>query len=245
MKELSIEKQIYLCKYHDIDKYICISMNMPIEQINELIEKYKQNGLYEQYRNISDEAAEKLINKEKLTKKYQTQDKYKKEKKILDTYNFDKEKVGYKHFLELLKEVGKNTKKQEDIILAKIYKKIAEARNIESYNVQNECQRVLNKAYKNNKELFKEYKEKPSIREFISKEVGKKIKNEIVIDNNDNVVKFKKSSDGVQVKNIRNDEIKERYIKEEKNDNILVQVPITMILELKYLKRIYRWNEKI
>lgn len=43
MKELSVEKQIYLCKYHDIDNYITISMNMTQKQINELIKKYKQN----------------------------------------------------------------------------------------------------------------------------------------------------------------------------------------------------------
>ena len=45
MKELSVEKQIYLCKYHDIDNYITISMNMSKEQIDGLIEKYKQNRI--------------------------------------------------------------------------------------------------------------------------------------------------------------------------------------------------------
>ena len=37
MKELSVEEQIYLCKYHEIDDNICYSTGLKKSDIEELI----------------------------------------------------------------------------------------------------------------------------------------------------------------------------------------------------------------
>ena len=70
MKELSIEDQIYLCKYHDIDESICYSTGLKKSEIEKSINNLKDIGLYEKYRKMSEEEYEKVIEDEKKKSKY-------------------------------------------------------------------------------------------------------------------------------------------------------------------------------
>ena len=83
MKELSVEEQIYLCKYHDVDKHLNFTIKLNQEEVKETIKKLKENGLYDQYRKLSEDEYENIIKKGKRKSKY---------KKILDKYNFDNTK---------------------------------------------------------------------------------------------------------------------------------------------------------
>ena len=76
MKELSIENQIYLCKYWDVDKSLYTTIGLKDDEIKETLERLKGNGLYEQYRNLDEYEYEKIIKKEK---------KKSKNEKILDS----------------------------------------------------------------------------------------------------------------------------------------------------------------
>ena len=68
MSKISIENQIYLCKYHDIDENICFSTGLKKVEIDEIITNLKENGMYEVYRKMSDEQYEKIIEDEKKKK---------------------------------------------------------------------------------------------------------------------------------------------------------------------------------
>lgn len=70
MKELSVEDQIYLCKYHDVDKKICYTTGLKMNEIEEVIKKLKDEGLYEKYRNMSDEEYEEIIKDKTKKSKY-------------------------------------------------------------------------------------------------------------------------------------------------------------------------------
>ena len=65
MKELSVEEQIYLCKYHDVDKDLKFTTGLNENEVKETIYKLKQNGLYDQYRKLSEDEYENIIKKEK------------------------------------------------------------------------------------------------------------------------------------------------------------------------------------
>ena len=87
MKELSLEKQIYLCKYHDIDTGLYGNLGITKAEAEELIQNYKARGLYEQYRNLREEDYEHIINKQpKRLRKEKTTDTQNKENrnKLLD-----------------------------------------------------------------------------------------------------------------------------------------------------------------
>lgn len=68
MNKVSIENQIYLCKYHDVDENICCSTGLKKSEIDVIITKLKENGMYEVYRKMSDEEYEKIIEDEKKKK---------------------------------------------------------------------------------------------------------------------------------------------------------------------------------
>lgn len=51
MKKLSVENQIYLCKYWDVDKSLYTTIGLKEDEVKETLERLKGNGLYEQYRN--------------------------------------------------------------------------------------------------------------------------------------------------------------------------------------------------
>ena len=65
MKELSVENQIYLCKYHDVDKSLYTTIGVKDVEIKETLKKLKENGLNEQYRNLDEYEYEKIIKKRK------------------------------------------------------------------------------------------------------------------------------------------------------------------------------------
>lgn len=69
MKELSLEKAIYICKYHDIDTSLKTTMHLTNREVEELIKYYKKSGLYEKYRNLSEDEYEKLIKETKKRKR--------------------------------------------------------------------------------------------------------------------------------------------------------------------------------
>ena len=68
MNKVSIENQIYLCKYHDVDENICCSTGLKKSEIDVIITKLKENGMYEVYRKMSDEEYEKIIEDDKKKK---------------------------------------------------------------------------------------------------------------------------------------------------------------------------------
>ena len=45
MKELSVENQIYLCKYWDIDKSLYTTIGLKEDEVKETLERLKGNGL--------------------------------------------------------------------------------------------------------------------------------------------------------------------------------------------------------
>ena len=166
MKELSVEKQIYLCKYWDIDKSLYTTIGLKEDEVKETLERLKGNGLYEQYRNLDDEEYERIIKKEKAKSK----DKI---CSILEKYKFDKNKKGYENLKDVMRECLKYNDSTE-LSLEKVFRKLAEKQGIKSYIINNNCKRLLENAYVDNKEIFKTngYNKKPTLREFILQELG-------------------------------------------------------------------------
>lgn len=74
MKSLSLEKQIYLCKYSEID-----NIGLSTSEAKAVLNKLKEQGLYEKYKNMSEEEYERIIRKEKLMKKYEKKEKEQKQ----------------------------------------------------------------------------------------------------------------------------------------------------------------------
>lgn len=106
MKELSIENQIYLCKYHEIvtDYDLRTTMGISRKQADELVKKYKANGLYEQYRNLQEEQYEAIIKKRMEAPKSNTD-------MMLAKYEFDTSKSGYDCLKQLIEYLSVNKKK--------------------------------------------------------------------------------------------------------------------------------------
>lgn len=172
MKELSVEEQIYLCKYHDVDSSLHTTIGLNQEEVKETICKLKQNGLYEQYRNLDDEEYERIIKKEKAKSKDKVWG-------VLEKYKFDKTKKGYENLKDVMRECLKYNDSTE-LSLEKVFRKLAEKQGIKSYIINNDCKRMLDNTYLENQKVFEEngYNKKPTLREFIIQELGiKKIEN--------------------------------------------------------------------
>ena len=89
MKELSLEKQIYFCKYHGVDKSLHTTIGIYENEVEPLLQKFKDEGVYEKYRYMPEEEYEKVIKKEKALKKYKntvkkTPEKEEPKNKLLD-----------------------------------------------------------------------------------------------------------------------------------------------------------------
>lgn len=164
MKELSVEEQIYLCKYHDVDSSLHTTIGLNQEEAKETICKLKQNGLYDQYRKLSEDEYENIIKKEKRKSKYE---------KILDKYKFDKTKKAYSSLKEVL-SISDNYKNIELFSLEKVFREIAERQNVKSYIINNDCKRILDNTYLENRVIFEEnkYYKKPTLREFVLQELN-------------------------------------------------------------------------
>lgn len=64
MGKISLEKQIYLCKYSKLD-----TLGLSRKETKEILDDLKAKGLYEKYKNMSEEEYEKEIKEEKRMKK--------------------------------------------------------------------------------------------------------------------------------------------------------------------------------
>lgn len=210
MKELSVEKQIYLCKYHDVDSSLHTTIGLNQKEVKETIYKLKQNGLYDQYRKLSEDEYENIIKKEKRKSKYE---------KILDKYNFDNTKKAYNSLKEVL-EVSDSYKSCDELSLEKVFRKIAERQNVKSYIINNDCKRILDSTYLANRANFEEnkYYKKPTVREFVTQEL--KLQNRKLINHisKENVIC-----------DITTDNIKDI-------DNTFVKVSVKTIMEWSYQK---------
>lgn len=230
MKKLSVENQIYLCKYWDVDKSLYTTIGLKEDEVKETLERLKGNGLYEQYRNLDEYEYEKIIKKEKRKSKYE---------KILDKYKFDKTKKAYSSLKEVL-SISDNYKNTEIFSLEKVFREIAERQNVKSYIINNDCKRILNNAYLENRAIFEEnkYYKKPTLREFVLQELNlqdAKIKEKASCD--------KKECNDASKENIC--ESKEKSSKVKENligdiENTFVKVSVKTIMEWSYQKRIFR-----
>lgn len=188
MKELSVEDQIYLCKYHDVDESLGTTIGVNRQQAKEIISKLKQNGLYEQYRKLSEDEYEEIIKKEK----YKSKDNI---CSILEKYKFDKTKKGYASLKDVMRVCLKYNDSTE-LSLEKVFRDLADKQGIKSYIINNGCKRLLENAYVDNKEIFEAngYNKKPTLREFVLQELGiKKLENicenkETPVESKENVI---------------------------------------------------------
>ena len=215
MKELSVENQIYLCKYWDVDKSLYTTIKVTSEEAEEILKKLKENGLYEQYRKLPEEEYEKIVNEEKNNKKHINF-----AEKILNNYKFDKSSLTYNDITKVLNEYEKH-KNEEGLNLTEVFRRIAKERKVEPYVINNNCKRALEKAYSNNKEIFNaEYEKKPTLKEFFNKELGLEDKN-VICDITENE---KEVCEKETMENIREIE------------NTFVKVSVKKIMEWSYYK---------
>lgn len=66
MKELNIKQLIYLCKNHDTDKNINIMLGLTDREIVKKIVELKQAGLYDKYKNMTQEECNRILERENL-----------------------------------------------------------------------------------------------------------------------------------------------------------------------------------
>lgn len=120
-----------------------------------------------------------------------------------------------------------------ELSLEKIFRKLADRQGIKSYIINNDCKRMLDTAYLENKNLFREkgYYKKPTLREFVLQELNlqdAKIK--------ENICESKEKSS----------EVKENVICDITPgqigdiENTFVKVSVKTIMEWSYQKRIFR-----
>ena len=206
MKELSVEDQIYLCKYHDVDTDLYTNLGLKENEVEPMLDKLKANGMYDQYRQMPDEEYEKVIKREK---------KKSKAEKILDKYNFDKSKIYYERLKRTLM-ICENIKNTEELNLNSLYVKVADELKIESPLVANNCRTALEDTYIRNNDVFRNagYYKKPTFKDFVIREFG--LKNDI-----------QEAKENIY-------EVKERGNQELPKQTITV--PIKMIYEYWYLK---------
>lgn len=68
-KSLTVEEEIYLCKYHDIDAALPTNLGISSKEINKTLVQLKKDGVYEQYRNLNEKEYETIIKLEKKLRK--------------------------------------------------------------------------------------------------------------------------------------------------------------------------------
>lgn len=234
MKELSVEEQIYLCKYHDIDTSLDVSLGINKNEAEQILNKLKNNGMYEQYRNLSEKEYENIIHIENRKDKFD---------KILDKYNFENDSNKY-YIIKDLFMIANKVKNTDDFKLKDIISQLAKNKKATVSSIENESNRILNKTYESNKMLFKQngYKNKPSLKEFLLKELNL-IDNITTQETKENIYKAKENTHNPKhIEKIA----KTTNCQEQKelppilNADMIVQVPIGTILNYYYLKRIYR-----
>ena len=238
MKELSVEEQIYLCKYHDVDSSLYITIGLNENEVKETIYKLKQNGLYDQYRKLSEDEYENIIKKEKRKSKYE---------KILDRYKFDKTKKAYSSLKEVL-SISDNYKNTEVFSLEKVFREIAERKNVKSYIINNDCKRILDNTYLENRAIFEEnkYYKKPTLREFVLQELNLQDAKTKENASYDEERCKDESKENICESKEKSSEIKESVICDitlsqiGDIENTFVKVSVKTIMEWSYQKRIFR-----
>lgn len=96
MRKISLEKQIYLCKYHEID-----TLGFRRKEINEILDDLKKKGLYEKYRNMPEEEYEKVIREEKIMEKYKSAEEIKQGKEPEKNNLMDLNDILFEHLRKL------------------------------------------------------------------------------------------------------------------------------------------------
>lgn len=66
--DIKIEDVIYICKYHNIDDKLKFNLNLTEEQIADIIKYCRDKGLYQVYKDLSEEDYEKAIRGNKKLK---------------------------------------------------------------------------------------------------------------------------------------------------------------------------------
>ena len=112
MKELSLENQIYFCKYHDVDTALPTTIGVKENEIEPLLNQFKEMGVYKKYRNLDEYEYEKIIKAEKRRKK---------EKKMEENNLMDLNKY---LFAELKKLTSENITQEELDTELKISKQV-------------------------------------------------------------------------------------------------------------------------
>lgn len=62
-KQLTLAERVYLAKYFDIDgpRYMSLSLERPLNNIDTQVQRMKKNGEWDLYRNLTEEEYEKII----------------------------------------------------------------------------------------------------------------------------------------------------------------------------------------
>ncbi len=218
MRDLNIEEQIYLCKYHDVDKYLSTTMKISKAEVKEIISKLKANGLYKQYRNLDEQEYENIIKENRHKSKYE---------KILDKFNFDKTKKSYNSIRRVL-AIFDNFKEKNELSLEKVFKIIADEQNVKSYIINNDCKKILDNTYLLNKKIFEDnkYYKKPTLKEFVIQELNlQDFDTEEIEYDKEHLNKIKEDNEKTNIK-----DLKDTYIK----------VSVKTMMEAAYYKRIFR-----
>lgn len=222
MKDLSIEKQIYLCKYHDVDTSLYTTLGLKEDEVEQILKRLKENGLYEQYRKMSEFEYERVIKNEKNKTKAE---------KILEKYKFDKARS----YCERIKQVINlcdSVKNTTNFNLMNIMKKIAVQENTKAAIILNDCNRAISQTYTINKEIFSYsgYNKKPTLKEFIIKELDITIPDKEPSEAEENK-EYKNQEQINEAEDIKSVENKILNVNE-----MTIQVPIKILYEYYYLK---------
>lgn len=217
MKDLSVEDQIYLCKYHDVDKALHTTLGLRDYEVEPMLNKLKQNGLYEQYRKMPDEEYEKIIKKKPKKQKVSKADD------IVEKYCFDRRKTYFGRVNRILQKCEK-IKEEENLNLNALYDEVAKELSIKPYVIPNDCRVSLAEAYEHHKDIFRNagYYKRPSFKDFIVKEFG--MKRDVQEENT------------IEIKANEITLLREQEVPIKVNGEPTITVPIKVIYEYYYLK---------
>lgn len=197
-------------------------------EAEKLIEKYKANGLYEQYRNLSEEDYEAILRgrKEPPKNKFEI---------ILNKYKLDSDSIASKYLLELLEYINLN----KNASIKEAYTEIAKRHRKDKQQIQNAIYRMTSANQISLSQLLKDELDwKEVTRKFIrvskeSEEVQEdKIKESVICDitqNNNAEIAENKEKEAESINNEFTSEITNL-------DNVIVKVSVRTLLELQYYR---------
>lgn len=248
MKEFSITDQIYLCKYYDtVETYdLATGLGTTISLVERTIEVLKKNGLYEQYKKISDEDWEQLERQEtrkrgrkpnirKPTSEYPKQEPKIKPivpgfhcamaSKLLSKYGFNKSFVGFEYWKHLIALMMCDNTYLTKSLNSEIYPYIAEKCHSTVVNVESQLRFSLKNS------LAKGY----TITSFLNKVLN----NEEVEAKEPKIKEEIKEGEETKMEEKKTEESNDSQITI--NENTMIQVPAKILLDYYYMKRIHKW----